>query len=360
VNKCDFSGNSYGAIRTSKKGVLSLTDSCFEDSMFYDATVTVDETSVLQFNFENYGNNNFQLVTSEINSTCTDIFWESNGCLLFDAASCAAFSPIQPPTVLPAPTSSTSPTSNLCYSNWTSLQVAIQSSPEDSESNAVKSYTICPNFVLQLGTNDTELVITRSNTHISCNNCTISGGEIQISIQMSPINVEFRGITFSGAQSGSVMAFGKNEASALFVNCTFEAGNAPVIVNMYYQFGPQSMSLTFVGCKFLRNSAFTALIQNQGGSLVVKDSVMKNNEAGNIITVSDPGSLSLTRTCFEENSSVRFGTIQLFNGTTLLANSDNYGQYNSIAFSSTPCDIFLGVNNSCVVFDSLKCLASAN
>lgn len=355
VNKCKFYSNLNGAILVEEGGMVSVTYSCFEDNNFLYPVITIDRASVLYFEAGNYGRNNSPSLGDK---NCTDILWIDVGCYLFESNFCDESIPISTPTVSPAPTSSPRPTSNFCYSNWTDLTKAVRSAEQSGGTNDASRYQICPNSVLVVDDSDEEVQVTQSNTYIFCTNCTISGGRVHVTIKLSPTNVQFRGITFYGAKRGSIMASGRKDASAFFVNCTFDSDRGFSTVTNSYQFAPKSMSLTFDSCIFSNNVGNTALIRNQGGSLIITDCILNNNDAGNVISITEFGSLSLSRSCFVENSSISYGTILVGEGSRLISSSDNFGQNNTVAFSIAPCDIFVGMNDSCLMFGALKCLSS--
>jgi len=356
VDNCKFYGNNYGAVLVKLGGMVSVTYSCFEENAFFYPAIYIDEDSSLYFEAGNYGRDNSLSLSNE---NCTDILWEDVGCYLFESTYCANAIPISAPTASPAPSLSPRPTSSICYSNWVDLSSAIKSNnvqPEGASYTA--TYQICSDTVLVVQDSDPELLVTRSNTHIFCNNCTISGGQVHVVIKLSPKNVRFHGITFSGAKQGSVIAAGRKDANALFRSCIFDSNRGFTIITTSYQYAPHSMSLTFDSCVFSNSRANTALIQNLGGKVMISDCIISNNNAGNMISVAQFGSLSLERSCFMENSSINYGTIRLSDGSKLIFNLNNFGENNTVAFSIAPCDIFVGTNDSCLKFGASQCLSS--
>lgn len=356
VDYCNFYGNDYGAVLVEEGGMISVTFSCFIDNIFLYPAIYIDDDASLYFEAGNYGRHD-SLSSGEV-VNCTDIFWKDAGCYLFESKFCANTIPVLSPTVSPAPPFSPRPSSSICYSSWVDLCSALESNEQSEGTSYTTTYQICPDTVLMVDDSDPELLVTKSNTHIYCNNCTISGGQVQVIIKLSPQNVRFQGITFSGAKQGSIIAAGRKDASAVFLDCIFDSDRGFTIVTSSYQYAPYSMSLIFDNCIFSNNNANTALIQNLGGKLMISDCIISNNNAGSMISVSQFGSLSLVRSCFVENSSINYGTVRLSDGSQLISNVGNFGENNTVAFSIAPCDIFIGTNDSCLRFGSSKCLSS--
>lgn len=203
-------------IRVFSSGQILLSNSCFgHRNPLPLGFVTVESTSSILSNENVFSTHP---VSSEF---CNGIYETANAfCFTFDAQKC----PIAD--------------QNSCYTDWNDLQEDISLA---ANSRVGGTFTICPGsvFILSEDEEDSPLVVSVSNTVIQCgeegaldNDCIIFGGSNQVSIQGSPQNVHFNGISFLGSLSVSVLAGGASEAKATFSECEFagHVGSAVALV----------------------------------------------------------------------------------------------------------------------------------
>lgn len=187
--------------------------------------------------------------------------------------------------------------------------------------------------------------------------CVFEGGISHVYIRGD--NAYFEGFLFEGATDGSVRAWGEQTANYVtFVDCVWrdnrgDVGSAISIWHTYEELGV-AQNVKLVRCSFEENTSLYAgsAVLNEGGTLVVKDSIFIENKGGWPIEVSHGGKLSISSSCFNDNP----GAVFIYEGSQVTLQTFNFGIHNNGDLYD--CEgSFLQESNECAEFTAQTCLA---
>ena len=386
-----------GGILVLNEGQISLSNCCFVscESTGLPGSVFLQRGSLT---LRNTGN--FELRTGSTSppiADCNELFEETKGscvenvnscdgtCQEFSSSVCLATydnTITKPPSDSPAP-SPPSPTPKDCFSEWDALSSAVR---EASASGSGGAFVICPKTEMNVDLfpepDITPIVIESDDISIKCGNsgevenqCIVFGGERHFQIESSARRIEFSGIRFVGALITSIGALGDSDADVKFAGCRWEDGLGAQAVLIYkgeadFPTDPDtadsgitkavsSMSISFIDCFFVGNSATFAVISNVGGSLTLEKCVFEGNEAPfGVLSVLGSGSATLVDNCFISNVATQdFGLIIINENSALAEAQGNFGRSNSVGRRDT-CTAILVIETdsfTCIPFDANDC-----
>jgi hypothetical protein len=352
----DFRANTAsGSLISLEGGSILLKDSCVVASESDTAIIDATDSEVMTEAVYLSGNSG---------SSCSGYINSDGDCIESDQSdSCIA-------------------TEKRCYVHWEDLSDAVAQTVSSSEDAVL---TLCENAVLDVA-NSAPIEIGRSKTTIRCglngardNNCLILGGEVQLKIVGTPTDIIFSGITFAGASVAAIHAGGERSSKAEVKDCLFrnmESGQAAVLIyagddvpspNRRLAIGDftepsdRSMTVEISYSTFSSNTVELAAIANLKGTMVISHcNFDRNSAAAGGIGEWFGGSMSLSRSCFTDNTGALSGSVYIDGDST--TESDNYSQGNEAADSAC-LDLFLSAATStdgvppglCVTFSAPSC-----
>jgi len=221
----------------------------------------------------------------------------------------------------------------------------------------------------------TDIWVSESNISILCgwdgalqNNCAFVGGKSHIYLTQTNMTDFFMsGFTFTGASETSISAWASPLSNAHFTDCVWKdnsASSAPAI-NVWFTYDyvggeevdPIAMMVKVSNSLFVDNASRDiergSAILNEGGVLIIENSIFTDNRNGWPVEVALFGTLELTGSCFMNNP----GPVYMFEGAVLISNSDNYGSNNN--GDGYFCEgVYIDVDMECVEFDATFCAVS--
>ena len=368
-------------------GDISISSSCIIGNTGEIGTIYVGNSSFLSLG--NFGINN---AVESVN--CTGLFVSPGECLTFDALSCDSSIQLNPSVL--------EKYSN-CFSDFSTFVTALSSNRQGGV------FEICAGSVFDFegqSGNPNFVTIKASNITVKCggngsrlNKCTFKGGVKQIDIQGSLTDIQFLGITFSGASEQLILVAGSAPLSIEFRDCVFQDvdGSSIIEVRSDDQATPRPTSFptgeaeangeslivgsgnddifkggrmldesnevgivaSFSDCSFQRNVLDGSMIIVTGVTVnIAACDFDSNSVGGSLLNVNEGGTLKLEATCFTSNT---------YNGLQGLVSSDSqsmidfsqiFGSGNSDE-SGTSKDSCAGIANGatgeCDKFDASMC-----
>jgi hypothetical protein len=239
-----------------------------------------------------------------------------------------------------------------CYSHWLDLSDAFA---ELSSADEGLVFTICEGAILDVS-NSAPIEITQTKTTIRCglngardSNCLVRGGGVQFQILGAPRDVVFSGITFSGASIAAINAAGERSSRAQIVDCLFKdmatgqaalliyAGDIPssprggrrLAIGDYNEPIARSMTVEISYSSFSSNTVGLAALANLQGTLVVADCDFDQN-SGSAGAIGEwfGGSMSLSNSCFTDNTGELAGSVYIDGDST--TENGNHGDGNTV------------------------------
>jgi hypothetical protein len=391
LNDNVFIGNSgqAGVAASLFGGDIAVSSSCIIGNIGKIGTIYVGNSSFLRQSLDNFGINNAVESVS-----CTDLYVSPKECMAFDALSCDSSIQLNP--------SDLEKYSN-CFSDFSTFATALSSNRQGGV------FEICAGSIFDFEGQSGDpgfLRIKASNITVKCggngsrlNKCIFNGGVKQIDIQGSLTDIQFLGITFSGASEQSILVAGSAPMSIEFRDCIFQDANGTYVIEvrsndpattrptlfptgeaeangdalivgngnddifkggrMLDESNEVRIVATFSDCSFQRNVVDGNMIFGAGATVnVAACDFDSNSVGGSMLNVNEGGTLNLEATCFTNNT---------YNGLQGLVSSDSqstidfsqiFGSGNSDESGATKdscTGIANGATGECDEFDASIC-----